>query len=196
MAVAEPPASLSAHSTPAGAGAGGQAVDDATLASLTAACVDALLGEPATVIAAWWSRLGPAIDGPAPLLRVVYAFDAARLTGLRHWRDEVEGPLCPPVADAGSGAWFVAMEASKWARLLLKRQGGALWTALGPTAFVTTDAAALGALAAGLWDADADAWAASVGLVVARPAAEPLMRPFDAVDAWLTAVRRRPPLAT
>ena len=184
MAAAEPSGDAKVPAPRSDQG-GESAADGASLEAVTAARVESLLGEPATVIAAWWSRMGASIDGPAPLLRVVYAFDAARLAGLRHWRDEVEGPLRD--AEADHGAWVVAMEASKWARLLLKRQGGALWTALGPAAFDTVDAAPLAALAAGLWDA--------VALQAARPAAPPLADPFDAVDAWLTSVRRRPPLA-
>lgn len=80
-------------------------------------------GDDARIVAVW-------VDStPTPALlrgiavRAIYAFDAPRVAGLRHWRDTVE-VFDESVAVPGSAepiaVHFVAHEAAKWARLVLK----------------------------------------------------------------------------
>lgn len=137
-----------------------------------AAAVNAALGEPARTLLVWTSGHGSA--------RLVYAFPSRRLATLRHWRDEVETPE------------FVGLEASKWARLMLKGHGGTLLQAAeAPSYDPRALSESLAALAVELWTPAATAWAERMG----RPAMSApstgitSAERFERVDAWLEAVR-------
>ncbi len=134
------------------------------------------LGERALPVIAW-SR------DDAPDL-VVYAFTSRRLATLRHWRDEVETPT------------FVGLEASKWARLLLKGHGGSLLSCSTPA---TDDclkmSARLEELAVELWNDDATHWAKLAGENPPERSLLKRFRPvsgserFERVNSWLEDVR-------
>jgi hypothetical protein len=130
------------------------------------------LGEQVLPVVVWARSDAPDL--------VVYAFSSVRLATLRHWRDEVET------------ASFVALEASKWARLLLKGHGGSLLSsAQPPTLDCIETGSELGALAEALWTADASHWAGLVGippLALPNPPLSPEER-FERVERWLTRVR-------
>ena len=109
------------------------------------------------LVAAWSEDEGARV-------RLVYAFPSIRFATLRHWRDEAEY--------LDGGLHVVALEASKWARLLLKRH-----RATGDTsARLPEVASSSGSL---LRDLNAD---------LAGATSAP--QRFALVDAWLEAVRR------
>ena len=111
---------------------------------------------------------------------VVYAFASARLATLRHWRDEVETPN------------FVAFEASKWARLLLKGHGGSLLSsAQPPTVDCIEIGSQLAALARDLWTPDSSHWAGLLGVEPLSSPSPPLSpeERFERVESWLSEVR-------
>lgn len=146
------------------------------------------LGEPATLVVAWTNTVPTPAHG-GPILRAVYAFPSRRLATLRHWRDEVEFDI----ADDAETTRVVALEASKWARLLLKSHGGALLASASPPAFPGASAgpaARLPALARDLWDPVATEWAAAAGVdpLPEAPALTTDQR-FERVETWLWSVR-------
>lgn len=130
------------------------------------------LGEWALPVIVWSRPNAPDL--------VVYAFASVRLATLRHWRDEFETPT------------FVALEASKWARLLLKGHGGSLLSsAQVPASDCIETAGELSALARELWTEDATHWASLAGeepLPMPNPPLSAKER-FERVDAWLAKVR-------
>jgi hypothetical protein len=138
--------------------------------------LEAALGEWALPVVVW-SR----VDAPD---LVVYAFSSRRLATLRHWRDEVETPT------------FVGLEASKWARLLLKGHGGSLLSCGKSAADDCLGMSArLQGMAVELWNEDATHWAE---LADAAPPERALLtgfRPisggerFERVNSWLEDVR-------
>lgn len=161
----------------------GGALDPAAVDAVSDALAEAL-GEPATVVALW-------CDAPAtprgPVARLVYAYPSVRLATLRHWRDEAEF-----LVDAGDGPMHVvALEASKWARLLLKSHGGTLLTS---SRAADVDALGLAAplpeLVDALWDTVAEDWCRRLGVESGRTPVEttPAER-FGHVEGWLHAVR-------
>lgn len=154
---------------------------DPALGARVAAAIADALEEPVLLVGVW-----PDPDGG---LRAVYAFDSLRVATLRHWRDEVEIRV-PHGPDAPWKGAVVAFEASKWARLLLKRHGGALLTsAEPPIAGAAALCAPLRGLARGLWTDDSTRWAERMNRAPLAASA-PIDAPFDAIDRWLQGVRR------
>lgn len=132
-----------------------------------ARAVEAALDGEAGVLGGWVDApvLPPLLDGRRAL-RLVYAYPAIRLSTLRHWRDEVELEV--------DGVHVVAMEASKWARLLLKQHAPTLDVVqLAPASGSAPEVGALQRLGMALLAGD-------VG---------PAER-FDRIEAWLVQVRR------
>lgn len=133
------------------------------------------LGEWALPVIVWSRPDGPDV--------VVYAFSSRRLATLRHWRDEVET------------ATFVGLEASKWARLLLKGHGGSLLRCVEPASDDCLEMSArLYGMAVELWNDDAAHWAKLAGktppnslLTASRPISGE--ERFERVNAWLEDVR-------
>ncbi len=129
--------------------------------------VESYLEGEAGVLGGWVDAIvvPPLIDGRRAV-RLVYAFPAMRVATLRHWRDEVE-------LDEGD-LHVVAMEASKWARLLLKQHAPTLDVVRGaPAAGSAPEVLALQRL----------------GIALAVGDVGPAER-FDRIDAWLVQVRR------
>lgn len=108
------------------------------------------------LLGGWETAVRPAwTHGPA--LRLVYAYPAAHIAGMRQWRDTFE--LRVPVG-SDRIALVVAWEAAVWARLVLRRQPDACQAldgiALGGN---REDAARLAALARDTAEAaDAGRW--------------------------------------
>jgi hypothetical protein len=135
------------------------------------------------LLAAWPEPASPAAATLRPA--AMFVVPTIRLAGLRHWDDE---PLLP--APFGG---VQALEASKWARLVLKGHGGAIGTLLDADGVHDPRgaAAALRPIAARCVDATVDAWCEAAG-VPRLPASEaPLVGAarFDAVNAWLETLR-------
>ncbi len=129
-------------------------------------------------------------DAPSPGMphtaAAIVAYSAVRLSGLRHWYDE-------PVLPEPFGGVLV-MEASKWARLVLKSHAGIITaTQASPVIDAGGQGAALGTIAARSVDDVADAWCDAAGIARRPRSDEPLtgQKRFDALNAWLEALRRR-----
>lgn len=134
------------------------------------------LGEWALPVISWSRQDAPDL--------VVYAFTSRRVATLRHWRDEVETPT------------FVGLEASKWARLLLKGHGGSLLSCATPaTADCLEMSARLQEMAVELWNDDATHWAELAGETPPKRSLLARFRPlagsdrFERVNSWLEDVR-------
>ena len=118
------------------------------------------------------------------MIRLVFALPSIRVATLRHWRDEVEFSVDEHAV--------VGVEASKWARLLLKGHGGTLLTSAEPPSSAPQDiAGGLEDIAPLLWDARATAWshAAKLEPMQRGPDVEPAAR-FETVNTWLVRVRQ------
>ena len=139
--------------------------DAVAIADAVTARVAELIGEPCAVIQAW---IEPATGVSPRVVRAVYALPHHRVAGLRTWRDEGEGEA----TDVLGGGVLVALEASKWARLVLKGHGPTLASSQLP-----------GVLAGPL--------VTELAELAAAVAAGSAAGSFDALDRWLAACRRR-----
>ncbi len=157
------------------------------LGAAVADAVAAQAGEDAVVIALFvdGALLPPLQRGRAA--HVVYALPTARVAGLRSWRDGLEAHL--EVADE---TWtVVALEASTWARLVLRgHPGPSRWLSGALVDMGRSDAVAehLRELAARAVDGRAAGWLEAAG---AAPPPTGAARPsIEEVEAWLTHARR------
>ena len=170
------------------------------------------MGERPLLIGVWLDPAPfPALRSGRPLIHALFAWPAARLAGLRAWRDQWEGDVILPGLSRQQASTesvasdepnptpnperdhLVALEASHVARLVLKGHGGTLrWLAL-PAAFGLPGpcgdlCAEIVDLAASRVDAKSNLWLAMAGLAplpVRAGAAVAQGAIFESLDVWI-----------